>query len=119
MSPFPPAWTITAASKTYSDEKSRIGRNRDSGGRRAHAAASPRPPISTSIVVRTESYTYAAKVWALSLVQGPFSVASSPNPSVAIRNVFHRRDAVYPPPPCDSTLMSQPQLFRTVSDNIT
>jgi hypothetical protein len=26
------------------------------------------------IVARTQGYTYAAKVWALSLVQGPFSV---------------------------------------------
>jgi hypothetical protein len=33
-------------------------------------------PISLdTIVARTESYTYAAKVWDLSIVQGPFSVA--------------------------------------------
>jgi hypothetical protein len=35
-----------------------------------------RPPIPlTRIVARTEGYTYAAKVWDLSIVQGPFSVA--------------------------------------------
>ena len=37
---------------------------------------SPRPPYPFNMMVaRTEGYTYAAKVWALSLVQGPFSVA--------------------------------------------
>jgi hypothetical protein len=42
----------------------------------AHAAVSPRPPISLSMVVaRTEGYTYAAIVWDLSLVQRPFSAA--------------------------------------------
>jgi hypothetical protein len=33
----------------------------------------PNPSYPT--VARTEGYTYAAKVWALCLVQGPFSVA--------------------------------------------
>ena len=42
----------------------------------AHAAVSRRPPIPISrIVARTEGYTHAAKVWDLSIVQGPFSVA--------------------------------------------
>jgi hypothetical protein len=42
----------------------------------ARAAVSRRPPISFyTIVARTHMYTYDAKVWALSLVQGPFSVA--------------------------------------------
>jgi hypothetical protein len=43
----------------------------------AHAAVSPCPPISlTRIVARTEEgYTYAAELWALRLVQGPFSAA--------------------------------------------
>jgi hypothetical protein len=42
----------------------------------AHAAVSRLPPISlTRIVARTEGYTHAAKVWDLSIVQGPFSVA--------------------------------------------
>jgi hypothetical protein len=41
-----------------------------------HAAVSPRPPISFSrFVTRTEGYTHAANVWALSVVQVPFSVA--------------------------------------------
>jgi hypothetical protein len=44
-----------------------------------HAAVSRRPPISLStIVARTEGYTHTAKVWAVSLVQGPFSVVPSP-----------------------------------------
>jgi hypothetical protein len=42
---------------------------------------SRRPPISFSrIEARTEGYTYAAKVWDSSIVQGPFSVAPVPNP---------------------------------------
>ena len=37
---------------------------------------SRRPPIPlTRIVAHTEGYTHAAKVWDLSIVQGPFSVA--------------------------------------------
>jgi hypothetical protein len=36
---------------------------------------------SNTIVARTERYTYAAKVlWALCVVQGPFSVAPCPTP---------------------------------------
>jgi hypothetical protein len=39
---------------------------RDAGYSVAHAAVSPRPPISLSrSVARTEDYTYAAKVWDL------------------------------------------------------
>jgi hypothetical protein len=42
----------------------------------AHAAVSRRPPISLDTMVpRTHMHTYAAKVWDLSIVQGPFSVA--------------------------------------------
>jgi hypothetical protein len=49
------------------------------------AAVSPRPPISLyTIVAHAEGYTFAAKVWALSLVQGSFSVV--PNPNRPIRN---------------------------------
>jgi hypothetical protein len=45
-------------------------------GELAHAAVSRRPPIPLStIVARTKGYTHAAKVWALSLVQGPVSVS--------------------------------------------
>jgi hypothetical protein len=43
----------------------------------AHAAVSRRPPISlNTTVARTEGYTTDAEVWDLSIVQGPFSVAS-------------------------------------------
>jgi hypothetical protein len=39
-------------------------------------AVSRRPPIYlVAIVACTEGYTYAAKVWDLSIDQGPFSVA--------------------------------------------
>jgi hypothetical protein len=42
----------------------------------AHEAVSRRPPISLdTIVARTHMYTCTAKVWDLSIVQGPFSVA--------------------------------------------
>jgi hypothetical protein len=58
-------------------------------GDEAHAAVSRRPPIALStIVARTEGCTYAVKVWAVSLVQGPFSVAPCQTPIVTIRNVF-------------------------------
>jgi hypothetical protein len=49
---------------------------RDFGWEIAHEAISPRPLISfCTSVARTHMYTYAAKVWDLSIVQGPFSVA--------------------------------------------
>jgi hypothetical protein len=45
-------------------------------GRDRHEAISRRPPISLHMVVaRTGRYTHAAKVWDLSIVKGPFSVA--------------------------------------------
>ena len=45
-------------------------------GRGAHAAVSRRSSNpSNTIVARTEGYTYNANVWAVCLVQGPFSVA--------------------------------------------
>jgi hypothetical protein len=48
----------------------------DFGWEIAHAAVSRRPPISLArIIARTEGYTYAANVWDVSIVQGPFSVA--------------------------------------------
>jgi hypothetical protein len=79
------AWRGAAA---YSDEK---GCESQRGGFRvgeiAHAAASRRPPIPLStIVARTNMYTYDANVWGLSIVQGPFSVAPRQTPDVAIRN---------------------------------
>jgi hypothetical protein len=43
---------------------------------------------SNTIVARTEGYTYDAKVWDLSLVQGPFSVAPCQTLIVTIRNLF-------------------------------
>jgi hypothetical protein len=52
--------------------------NRDGGdfGEVAHAAVSRRPPLSLdTMVARTRMYTYDAKVWDSSIVQGPFSVA--------------------------------------------
>ena len=56
---------------------------RDFGWEIALEAVSRRPPISLArIVARTEGYTYAAKFWDLSIVQGPFSVAHVPNLSV-------------------------------------
>jgi hypothetical protein len=85
------AWRGAAA---YSDEK---GCESQRGGFRvgeiAHAAASRRPPIPLStIVARTNMYTYDANVWGLSIVQGPFSVAPRQTPDVAIRNrVFFPR----------------------------
>jgi hypothetical protein len=65
---------------------------RDFGWEIAHEAVSRRPPISLyTIVARTEGYTYAAKVWALTLVQGPFSVAPcQPNDS----QLLHRCTSV-------------------------
>jgi hypothetical protein len=45
-------------------------------------AVSRRPPIPLdTIVARTYMYTYAANVWDLSLVQGPFSVAPRSKPA--------------------------------------
>jgi hypothetical protein len=45
----------------------------------AHAAVSRRPPIPLdTIVARTHAYTYAAKVWDLSIVQGAFPLAPRP-----------------------------------------
>ena len=46
-------------------------------GEIAHEAVSRRPPIPLdTIVARTHTYTYAANVWGLSIVQGLFSVAA-------------------------------------------
>jgi hypothetical protein len=63
-------------SAVYSDENFANRDGRDFMWGIAHAAVSPRPPISLyTIVARTHTYTHAANVWALSIVQGPFSVA--------------------------------------------
>jgi hypothetical protein len=49
---------------------------------------SPRPPnLSNASVARAEGYTYAANVWALSVVQGPFILCRPvPNHTRPIRN---------------------------------
>jgi hypothetical protein len=62
----------------YSDDK--VANRRGFGGWEiAHGAVSRCPPISLdTMVARTENYTYAANVWALSIVRGPFSVAAKP-----------------------------------------
>jgi hypothetical protein len=59
------------------------------GWEMAHEAVSRRPPIYLdTIVARSEGYTYAASVWDVCLVQGPFSVA--PCQTLAFRYaVFH------------------------------
>jgi hypothetical protein len=73
--------------RAYGDEKVADRTVRDSVGDPAHAAVSPRPPLSLyTIVVRTHMYTFAAKVWDLSIVQGPFPVA----PCVDDSRRFHR-----------------------------
>jgi hypothetical protein len=66
--------------------------NRDVRGFRweiAPEAVSRRPPISLSITVAcTEGFTFTAEVWALSIVQGAFSVAPCQTLGVTIRNLF-------------------------------
>jgi hypothetical protein len=50
---------------------------RDFGWEIAHAAVSRRPPVSLhTMVPRTAGYAYDVGVGGLSIVQGPFSVAS-------------------------------------------
>jgi hypothetical protein len=69
----------------HSDEKVANRDVRDFGWAIAHAAVSPRPPNpSYTIVTRTEGYTCDAKVWDLSIVQGPLSVPLFH--SITIRN---------------------------------
>jgi hypothetical protein len=68
----------------YSDEKLANRNVRDFGWEVAHAAVTRRPPISLyTMVPRTRGCMYAAKVWNLSIVQVPFSVA--PCQSLALR----------------------------------
>jgi hypothetical protein len=53
----------------------------DPGVSSAHAAVSRRQPNpSDTIVPGTEGYTHGTLVWALSLVQGPFSVSPRTKP---------------------------------------
>jgi hypothetical protein len=58
--------------RCYSDAKVANRDGRGFGWGIAHAAVSQRPPISLdTIVARTRMYTYGAKVWDPSIVQGP------------------------------------------------
>jgi hypothetical protein len=82
MSPSPPL------AAPYSDGKVANRDFRDFGWEIAHGADTRRPPISLyPVVLRTGGYTYAAKVWDLSIMQGPFSVAV---PNVTIHELVHR-----------------------------
>jgi hypothetical protein len=59
------------------------------GDESSHAAVSPHPPNpSYMIVARTKGLTYAAKVWALSIVQGNFAVA--PRQTLLVRFAPHK-----------------------------
>jgi hypothetical protein len=59
----------------------------ETSSRRRSVTANP----SNTTVARTEGYTYAVKVWALSFVHEPISVAPwQLDPTVTIRN-FSRR----------------------------
>jgi hypothetical protein len=62
----------------------------------AHAAVSRRPPIFLSTMVpRTHMYTYAANVWDLSIVQGPFSVAPCQTQTLRFATFASRYAPVY------------------------
>jgi hypothetical protein len=87
-------------------------------GDRSHEAVSRRPPNSlNTIAARTHMYTYAAKVWALPIIQGPFSVAPCRTLSVTIRNCFiavlhSASQCVHPAPNADPNLNSGRQAVR-------
>jgi hypothetical protein len=55
-----------------------------------YVSATPADSPRQWIVARAEGYTYAANVWGLSLVQGPFSVAPCQTLSVRFANFFIR-----------------------------
>jgi hypothetical protein len=75
---------------------------KDFGREIAHAAVSRRPPIPLdTIVARTHMYTYAAKDWDLSIVQGtPFTIfcRPEPNPNVTTFSSLYKSAAeiMYP-----------------------
>jgi hypothetical protein len=72
----------------HSDDISANRNVRDFGREVAHAAVTRRPPIPRyTMVPRTGGYAHDVGVWALSIVQGPFSVA--PYPTVTIWQLFH------------------------------
>jgi hypothetical protein len=68
-----------------------------SGGRSlAHGAFSRRPPISLYMVeARTKGCTYAAKVLALSIIQGFHFLSPVPNRNVTIRNFCSAFEALF------------------------
>jgi hypothetical protein len=60
-------------------------------GRSLYGAVSRRPPTPLdTMVARTEGCTYAANVWNLSIVQGPFSVAPCQCPKRYDSQLLHR-----------------------------
>jgi hypothetical protein len=62
----PPEWSAAM-------RKLRIVTGGTLGGRGAHAAVPPRPPISLDMIVaRTHMYTYAAKFWGCPSFKGHF-----------------------------------------------
>jgi hypothetical protein len=73
-------------------DDSTCGPYSESGWEIAHAAVTPRPPISLNTMVSgTGSYAYDVGVWELSIIQGAFSVAPRQTvrvPCVTIRNLF-------------------------------
>jgi hypothetical protein len=91
---------VSGVAARYSDEKvARIVTVGNFGWKVAHAAVSRRPPISLDTMVpRTRMYTHAAKVWDLSIVQGPVSVAPSQSQTLRFA-AFHRctPQTQYPP----------------------
>jgi hypothetical protein len=78
--PNPPTPKVRESTPPHSDGKVRSNRNgRDFGWEVAYEAVSRRPPIPLdTVVARTHTYTHAARVWDLSIVQGPFLVAPCP-----------------------------------------
>ena len=97
---------------------------RDFGWEIAHAAVFPRHDVA-----RTHRYTYAANVWDLSIVQGPFPVAPcqllrhdsqlchrcTPQPSLTRSLTLSDGDPV--PVPHFGLAMSQPQ-FQQLADKL-
>jgi hypothetical protein len=73
-------WTVGTPTQHVANRKKKDFRVEEM----SHEAVSRRPPYSLyTMVAGTEGYTHAAKVWDLSLVLGPFSVAPWPNHLVA------------------------------------
>jgi hypothetical protein len=72
---------------------------RDFGWEIAHGAVTRRPPISLyTMVPRTGSYAYDVGVWDSSIVQGPFSVAPCPSPTLRFASLSSLNTAACPVP---------------------